>query len=290
MDFEELLHTRLLRIREQDILVLDIISALLIFLITLLVVRYLKRILRIARQKNRINTGQEYAVHQLSKYLLYVIAIVLMLEVLHVRLSILLAGSAALLVGVGFGIQQLANDIISGFIILMGRSIHVDDIIEVDGIVARVQEIGIRTSQIETRDGIYMIIPNSMIISEKVINWTTAKSITRFRVKVGVAYGSDVELVKKLLIDCASKHPEIRKSPKPICRFVDFGNSSLDFELLFWSKYMFRIEDVKSDLRFLIDAAFRKHGIQIPFPQRDLHIRSVSEDFHRLASNATGAE
>ena len=285
-----MLHTRLLRMREQDILVLDIINALLILFITFLLVRYLKRILRIARQKNRINTGQEYAVHQLSKYFLYVIAIVLMLEVLHVRLSILLAGSAALLVGVGFGIQQLANDIISGFIILMGRSIHVDDIIEVDGIVAKVQEIGIRTSQIETRDGIYMIIPNSMIISEKVINWTTAKSITRFRVKVGVAYGSDVELVKKLLIDCASKHQEIRKSPKPICRFVEFGNSSLDFELLFWSKYMFRIEDVKSDLRFLIDAAFRKHGIQIPFPQRDLHIRSVSEVIHRSASNATEPE
>ena len=122
------------------------------------------------------------------------------------------------------------------------------------------------------------VIPNGKIISNSVINWTTDSSITRFTVRVGVSYGSDVQKVRQVLLDCAERHNEVVRSPKPICRFIDFGDSSLDFELLFWSKNRFRIEDVQSDLRFMINAEFSKNQIKIPFPQRDIHIKTTTTD------------
>ena len=137
-----------------------------------------------------------------------------------------------------------------------------------------VKEIGLRTSVVETRDNISLLIPNSKLTNEALINWSHNEKKTRFDVKVGVAYGSDIQLVKKLLLDCAAKHTSVVDSPKPIVRFTNFGDSSLDFELLFWTLNTFRVEDTKSDLRFLIDAAFRENGVTIPFPQRDVHFYS----------------
>ncbi|MBN1599668.1 MAG: mechanosensitive ion channel [Bacteroidales bacterium] len=117
-----------------------------------------------------------------------------------------------------------------------------------------------------------LIVPNSNLINSKVINWSHHEKKTRFKVKVGVAYGSDVQLVKKVLLECASSHQQIFKNPPPFVRFIDFGNSSLDFELLFYTTETFRVEDTKSDIRYAIDEAFRKNKIKIPFPQRDVHI------------------
>ena len=125
-----------------------------------------------------------------------------------------------------------------------------------------------------TRDDIVMIIPNSKFINENVVNWTHSNDNTRFHLKVGVAYGSDVDKVKFILEKCANDHPSVTKNPKPSVRFTDFGNSSLDFELLFHSNSVFRVENVKSELRFMIDREFRRSEVVIPFPQRDLHIRS----------------
>jgi small-conductance mechanosensitive channel len=140
-----------------------------------------------------------------------------------------------------------------------------------DGEVGRVVEIGLRTSKLETRSNIILIVPNSKLINDQVINWSHLEKRTRFSVKVGVAYGSDVDKVKQVLLTCAGQHNEISKTPAAFVRFSDFGESSLDFELLFWSTHIFRIEDVKSDLRFLINAGFKQNNITIPFPQRDVH-------------------
>jgi small-conductance mechanosensitive channel len=130
----------------------------------------------------------------------------------------------------------------------------------------------LRTSKINDRNDITTIIPNSKLINEKVINWSNEQSATRFFVKIGVAYGSNVELVTRLLIECSKENSAILTAPAPFVRFNDFGESSLDFQLFFWTDEAFLSEFIKSKLRYSIDKKFREHNIQIPFPQRDLHI------------------
>ena len=150
----------------------------------------------------------------------------------------------------------------------------VGDVVEITNHqVGTVRKIGARTATIETRDDIIIFVPNSKLIGENVVNWSHVERKARFHVKVGVAYGSDTALVRELLIKVALAHERVIQTPQPIVRFLDFGNSSLDFEVLFWSRDLIRIEDVKSDIRFAIDQAFRENGVEIPFPQRDLWIR-----------------
>ena len=185
----------------------------------------------------------------------------------------LLAGSAALLIGIGLGLQEVFKDFVSGIILLFDGTIRVSDIIEVDGVVGRVQEIRLRASELETRDGIIIIIQNSSFITGNVINWTHNRKLTRFTVVVGVAYGSDIEKVRKVLVQCAMAHDDVVKTPEPTVLFSEFGDSQLTFTLQFYSRSVFKIEFVKSDIRFIIDKAFRENNITIPFPQRDVHMR-----------------
>lgn len=235
--------------------------------------RWTKKIARKALKSGRLDRGQEFAIIRISKYLFILLFVVLALVALKVNWTGFLA-LTPLLIGIGLGLQQVANDIVSGVILLVEPSIRVNDVVEVDDTVALVKEIGLRTSKVETRDGIAMIIPNHKLVSEKLINWSASDTVTRFIIKVGVAYGSDVRLVEKLLTETAWKHSKVITNPAPIILFKDFGESSLDFELIFWSNQLFPIEQVKSELRFMIDESFRENNIEIPFPQRDLHIRS----------------
>lgn len=278
----QLLHFKLFSIKEEKVLVLNVLIALVIVLVAYVLTIWLRRLAFNAFKKKRITVGQQFAYLQLSKYFVVVITVVMVLNALKLDLTWILAGSAALLVGIGLGLQQLFNDLISGFFLLFEDTVRVNDIIEVEGTVCRMKEIGIRTSRVKNRDGIVVVIPNSKIVSNSVINWTTDGVSTRFTVKVGVAYGSDVAKVRTILLDCATRHSEINKNPKPNCRFVDFGDSSLDFELLFWSKNTFRIEDVKSDVRFMIDSEFRKNNVRIPFPQRDIHVIAEKANLEEL--------
>jgi small-conductance mechanosensitive channel len=141
------------------------------------------------------------------------------------------------------------------------------------GTVGTVRRIGVRTSLVETRDNMTIIVPNSKLIGDVVTNWSHDEDKARFKIVVGVAYGSDTALVKKLLLQVAQEHPKALKRPAPIVRFVNFGDSSLDFELHFWTKEFIRIEDIKSDMRFETDRLFRENDISIPFPQRDVWMR-----------------
>jgi small-conductance mechanosensitive channel len=222
-----------------------------------------------------IDSGKGHTVFQIVKYFIWVIALVLILSNLGLSVNVLLAGSAALFVGLGFGLQSLFNDFVSGLIILFEGTIKVNDIVELEnGIIGRVQEIGLRTSKLLTRDNIVTIIPNNNFVGKNVINWSYNEHKTRFKVNVGVSYGSDVRLVEKVLIECASDHPKVYAEPKPFVYFNDFGESSLDFSLFFWIDDSFWVEKVRSDLRFSINQKFKENNIEIPFPQRDLHIRS----------------
>jgi small-conductance mechanosensitive channel len=196
----------------------------------------------------------------------------------------LIAGSAALLVGVGLGLQQTFNDIISGIILLSERSIKIDDILEIDGDVVRIQKIGLRTSKGLNRDEISIIIPNSLITTNKVINWSHQARKTRFRINVGVAYGSDVDLVLNILEASALEHPDISDATQIEARFINFGNSSLDFQLLFFSESVFRIEKVKSEIRKIINRKFIENKITVPFPQMDIHLKSDDTNLTRKSS------
>ncbi|MFT6716337.1 MAG: small-conductance mechanosensitive channel [Saprospiraceae bacterium] len=216
--------------------------------------------------------GRSNSVYQIVKYVIWVVAILFSLQNVGFNLSILVAGSAALMVGIGFGLQNIFNDFTSGIFILIEGTINVGDIIEADGIVGKVTEISLRTSKVLTRDDTVLIIPNHKFISDQVINWSDNKNETRFSVTVGVAYGSDVQKVKDCLLDAAHAHPHISNTPKSNVRFISFGDSSLDFELFFWSEHVFRIGEIESDLRFAINDLFIKNDITIPFPQRDVRM------------------
>ncbi|MDB0055295.1 mechanosensitive ion channel [Bacteroidia bacterium] len=235
--------------------------------------KWVSKLSRRAVKTGRLDTGRQFAIIRITKYILIVVFVTIALVSLSVKAEVFVF-LAPLLIGIGLGLQQIANDIISGLILLVEPSIRVNDVVEVDNIVARVSEIGLRTSKVETRDGIAMIIPNHKLVSENLINWSSNDTATRFSIKVGVAYGSDVKLVEKLLSETAWKHSKVITNPSPIILFKDFGESSLDFELIFWSNQLFIIEQIKSEIRFMIDDAFRENNIQIPFPQRDIHVKS----------------
>ena len=268
------LELELIGIGEYRIQVYTLVTILVIFLITKLILWLIKKALFRRSQLNRLDKGNIYALFQIIKYVIWVIAIGLILETIGVKVTVLIAGSAALLVGIGLGLQQTFNDILSVIILLSEKSIRIDDILEIDGDVVKIQSIGLRTSKALTRDDISIIIPNSLITTNKVINWSHQAEITRFRIQVGVAYASDVDLVIKILEESALEHPSISNPKFTEARLVDFGNSSLDFQVLFYSEDIFGIDKIKSDIRRIINKKFAENGITIPFPQLDLHVKS----------------
>ena len=256
----------------------DLLAVILLLIFARLLLWLFKKLLSRKSADKKIDDGKQYTIYQITKYFVYVITIAIALETIGIKLTVILAGSAALFVGLGLGLQSLFNDLASGIIILSERTLAVNDIIEVDGIVGKVREVGLRTTKVLTREDIVMIIPNHKFVSENVINWSQNRKDTLFTIPIGVAYGSDTDLVQRLLIECAKEHPAVAKNPKVHVFFTGFGESSLDFELRFHSTSLFRIEKVKSELRFRIDKKFREHKVTIPFPQRDLYIKEIPKD------------
>ncbi|MDX1471746.1 MAG: mechanosensitive ion channel [Flavobacteriaceae bacterium] len=273
-DLKNILEFELLKIGDNVITVYTIFVIILILIFTRIVLFLINRGLYSRRRLRKFSTGNAYALYQIIKYLLWVLAIVFVLETLGVKVTVLIAGSAALLVGIGLGLQQTFNDIISGIILLSERSIRIDDVLEVDGVVVKIQHIGLRTSKALNTDDISIIIPNSLITTNKVINWSHQSEKIRFKIDVGVAYGSDVDLVLKILEESAFEHPDNVEKEATEARLINFGNSSLDFQVLFFSRNIFRINKVRSDIRRTIHRKFKENNITIPFPQMDLHLRS----------------
>ena len=270
----EILHHQLIEFDDFHISVWNIILMLLLFFgLKIFFYLFTKILQKRLLNKGKVDDGRLLSTVQLTKYFLYVVAAFILIKSVGLDIDYLVGASAALLVGVGMGLQQTFNDFMSGVIVLFEGTLEVGDVVEVDNIVGTVKEIRLRTCKIETRESIVMIIPNSKFVTSNVINWSHNHETTLFKIKVGVAYGSDVEIVKKTLVEAADEHGEVMKSPKPFVRFIDFGESSLDFELFFWTNHIWQVENLKSDLRFMIDKKFRENQIRIPFPQRDVHIK-----------------
>lgn len=206
------------------------------------------------------------------RWLVYLIILLITLHAVGVNVTAVFAASAALLIGIGLALQTLFQDIISGVFILIDQSVHVGDIIEIEGKVGRVEEIKLRTTRATTVDNKVLVIPNHLYLENSLYNWTQNGVTTRESVSVGVAYGSDVQLVKKLLLQAAKGHEFVLDYPEPSVLFTDFGESSLDFKVVFTINDSFNARIPQSDIRFEIDRLFRENNITIPFPQRDIHI------------------
>lgn len=223
-------------------------------------------------KSKRIDLSRKYSIYRLAKYFVLVFAIVVGLQILTFDLTVLLAGSAALLVGFGLGIQSLFSDFVSGIIILVDASIKVDDIIEVNGLVCKVQEINLRTTTVLTRDDKYIILPNTDLTKNPLINWTHSDIASRFEVTVGVDYSSNVNLVMKIIKEAAENQEGVLKNPPPFGRFTEYAESSLNFSVFFWVEEVFRVENIKSEIRIRIFENFASNEVIIPFPQRVIHI------------------
>ncbi|RJP91521.1 MAG: potassium transporter KefA [Desulfobacteraceae bacterium] len=220
-----------------------------------------------------MDEGLQESVVTISVYLIWSAGILFALNAVGFTATSMTVVLGALGIGLGFGLQAIFNNFMSGIILLFERPIQVGDDIEVNGIWAKVREINVRATIVQTYDNASLIIPNSDLISSQVTNWSFKDKRIRRNVEVGVAYGSDVALVRDTLMEVAEKTPRVLKLPKPDVIFKNFGDSSLTFLLRFWTRleYFYAVE---SDVRFEIDRLFRERNIEIAFPQMDIHVRS----------------
>jgi len=227
------------------------------------------------------------SIFKFIKYVVYILVILFTMSSAGINITILLTASAALFVGLGLALQELFQDIIGGIVIIVDKSLRVGDIVEVEDRVGKVFEIKLRTTRAITRDDKIIIIPNHKFISDIVYNYTQNHKITRETVKIGVAYGSDIQLVTKILQTIVHDQRGVLKNPKPFVLFDDFGDSALLFSANFYINDSFTDPRIKSEIRYKIDAEFRKSKISIPFPQRDVHIFQQSPFQHSGIQNSS---
>src|SRR6266542_1928790 len=225
--------------------------------------------------KSGLDRALQHAIAQIVGYIVLIVGIVIVLDNAGIHLGALTVFAGAVGVGVGFGLQNIASNFISGLVILAERPITLGDRVEVAGITGQVQQIRARSTVIRTNDTITMIVPNTKFIDSPVTNWTYGDPRVRFRIPVGVAYGSDIGKVREALLAAGRENPQTLKDPAPSVFLGKFGDNSIEFELVVWSSEMSaRPSRYRSDLNFAIEQKFREAGIEIAFPQRDLHIRS----------------
>ena len=237
--------------------------------------------------KRRVEKGVRLSIARLAHYGIIFVGFLFALSTLGFDLTQLTIILGALGVGIGFGLQGIVNNFISGLIILFERPVRVGDYIEFSGNWAEIRKIGLRATTAQTFDQADVIIPNADLITNQVINWTLSSRLVRIHIPVGVAYGSDVPLVMETLMGCANANSKVAKVPKPQVLFQSFGESSLDFELRVWVLDADEMLNVKSELHQEIDRCFRQRRIEIAFPQRDLHVRSPTESVISRPSDAS---
>jgi small-conductance mechanosensitive channel len=216
------------------------------------------------------------AIQKLFTYFAYLLILIFALRIVNIPLAAFAFLGGAIAIGLGFGAQNLINNFISGFIIMGERPISIGDIIEVEGVLGKVQEIGARCTRIRTGENIHILVPNSSFLERNITNWTLSDQKIRAHVTVGVVYGSPVGEVERLLLRAVSEKEEVIKEPEPFVLFGDFGDNALIFQIHFWISIRRIIERrlIESGVRFRIDKLFREAGIVIAFPQRDVHLDS----------------
>lgn len=256
----------------------SILLILFVFLATKYLLRFTTRILL-----KRLDEDAQYkfkSIFTFFNYFIYVVVILITFDTIGVDVTAIFAASAALLVGVGLALQTFIQDIISGIFIIADQAVHVGDIIEVEGQVGKVENITLRTTRAVTIDNKVLIIPNHKFLTSILYNWTENGVLTREFIDVGVSYSSDVNEVKRLLIEVATAHVEVLKHPSPTVLFDAFGDNALEFQLYFSINNSFKAGIVKSDIRFAIHESFVKNDIEIPFPQRTVWLNQKTPSTH----------
>jgi len=253
------------------------------FIITSFLLKWLRQLF--TRKMESDDKLKFISIFKFIKYVVYVVVILFTMSAAGIDITILITASAALFVGLGLALQELFQDVIGGIFIILDKSVHVGDIVEVEGKVGKVFEIKLRTTRAITRDDKVIIVPNHKFISDIIFNYTQNHKTTREKVIVGVAYGSDVELVTKILQEVADEQRGVLKNPKPFVQFDDFGDSALMFSVNFYISDSFADPRIKSEMRYRIDADFRKNAVTIPFPQRDVHIYQNNPFQHSKVEN-----
>lgn len=265
----------IVHVNQKPLTILSIVLGIIILLVFVLISKGLRKVFkRRIFDKYQLDEGIQLIILKLTHYLLIGLGVIIAVQSIGLNLTSLAVVFGLLSVGVGFGLQNVASNFVSGLIILFERPIKIGDRITIGDVWGDVENISLRATLIRTVDNITIIVPNSEFISSQVINWSHRDPKVRVHIPVGVAYGSDVPLVTKSLLEVAKNHPEVMKDPPPKVWFTEFGDSSLNFELLAWTLDPKRRPDVISDLNKEIDQIFRKNKVEIPFPQRDLHVRS----------------
>ena len=245
------------------------------FVVMLIFIKLKKWILEFISKRAHVSKGVGDAIATIIRYILVVLGIIIILQTMGIDLSSLVVLAGALGVGLGFGLQNIVNNLLSGIIILFERPIKIGDRVVVGEVEGNVSEINIRSTTVVTNSNIAIIIPNSEFISAKVTNLSYTDDRIRFDIPVGVAYSSDVQLVTKALMEVAEEEEGILSIPKPAVLFLEFGDSSYNFVLRVWtSQYLKTPKKFKSLINYRIWQKFKDYGIEVPFPQRDLHLRS----------------
>ncbi len=255
--------------------VLDAVILVALFLVLVRGVAFLTGMLRTrVLQRTGIEPGSQEAIAFILQYGLLFLGTLVLLQLWGLNLTSLALFASVLGVGVGLGLQGIAKNLISGLIIMFERPIQVNDFVEVGDLQGTVTRVNLRSTEVVTLDRISIIVPNAEFLESRVVNWSHGSPISRLRIPVGVAYGSDCQLVRQALLDACEGFPDILAAPPPKVFFNGFGESSLDFLLLVWINQPRRQYEIRSELNFRIEAMLRRHDLTIPFPQRDLHLRN----------------
>ncbi|WP_339669869.1 mechanosensitive ion channel domain-containing protein [Dasania marina] len=282
MDNENIWQTPLLHVGNYTLVTSQLLTFIVMLVITYIAAKIINKVFhRLTHKDSSMTVAHLYIIGRFAQYSIYVVGFVLAVSALGIDMSKLALMASALGVGIGLGLQGIVNNFVSGLAILLERSLKVGDFIELDtGLTGEVIEIHMRATLIRTNDNVDILIPNAELTNGKVINWTLEESVRRFRIPFGVAYGSDKDVVKKAVLEAASsvQYTLDNEGREPIVWMTGFGDSSLNFTLGVWvtAEQVKRPTALTSDYLWAIDDALRKYKIEIPFPQRDLHIRSNS--------------
>lgn len=271
----EILFHPLVHLAAGPLTLASILLALVIIIVThvssLAVGRGVRRVLR----HRGVHDGAGFAMGKIARYILLLIGVMIAITSIGLKLDALLAASAALFVGIGFGLQTIALNFISGIIVLIERPVSKGDFVQIGETSGTVADIGLRATRVVTRDEVTIIVPNSDLVTKQVVNHSVPMTRRRISVEVGVAYGSDVDKVTRALHEVATPRNGVLYDPPAEVRLERFGDSSLDFALLAWIEDPSEDRRVASRLRFAIERAFREHDIVIPFPQREVSVRGA---------------
>jgi small-conductance mechanosensitive channel len=287
---QHILDYRLFRIGQTEVTLASLLATLAILAATWLLARLFRKIVvEKLLGRTHMDPGVRYAIGRVTGYLVWVLGLIVALQPLGINATTLAVFGGAIGVGIGFGLQDIAKNFIAGLILLIERPIKVGDRIEIGNLVGDVSEIRARATLVRTNDDIYLIVPNARFITDTVTNWSYRTPKVRFHFPVSVSYGSQPREVEQALLEAAAKNERVLKEPAPTVLFLAFGESSLDFELACWTAVMLhRRSALRSEMNFALHEALAARGIELPFPQRDIHIRSA-EGLQPLFSAGEGS-